>query len=208
LIASFSRAALIISFLSIFLLIKSSSTKLRFGVVLISLLIIIINYNFIINEYETKFKFIAASVFQTKNLENQFSNEERLIVIKEALEFALINPLGSGICNYNTIYDKNYRGRVSNSAENAYLTILVERGWLAFLFLIYFLFISLKRSYLNKEISLNKFLLPFLFIYFLFNYELNNIFGTFIFYLVFLCIYYEPRLDLISQKSNEKKLQY
>lgn len=199
LISSLSRAALIISFLSIVQLIRLSTTQLRAGVIVVLFLVVSFNFNLIMNEYDAKYNLIINSIFKLKDTDNKFSNEARLIIIEDALESSITNPFGYGLCNYSSIYEGNYREHISNSSENAYLTILVERGWLAFIFIINFLYYSFKTSVKSDEINLNKFLIPFLLIYFLFNYELNNIFGNFIFYLVFLSSFFMNE----ALKSNQ-----
>lgn len=199
-ISSLSRAALIISILSIVQLIRLSTKQLRLGVFFALFLIISFNFSFIVNEYDSKFSLIINSIFKAKDIESQFSNGERLIIIEDALVSSLINPLGYGIGNYSSIYEGNRRDHISNSSENAYLTILVERGWLSFIFFMSTLILSLKKSIKSKVLNLNMFLLPFLFIYFLFNYELNNVFGTFVFYLVFLSIFFMEK-DIIKMRQ-------
>lgn len=193
LIASLSRAAIIISIISIFLLLRSTTKKIRLRVFLVFILIVILNLDFIVNEYENRFDLILNSIFTTSNVSGQFSNEERLKIVKDALDASIVNPLGYGINNYSSIYPLNYIGHISNSGENAYLTILVERGWFAFiLFLLIFVTI-LKRLFKIRTVNLNSFLIPFLTIYFLFNYELSNAFASFIFFIIFLSIYFEER---------------
>ena len=199
LISSLSRAALIISCLSIVQLIRLSTTQLRAGVIVVLFLVVSFNFNLIMNEYDAKYNLIINSIFKLKDTDNKFSNEARLIIIEDALESSITNPFGYGLCNYSSIYEGNYRENISNSSENAYLTILVERGWLAFIFFINFLYYSFKTSVKSDEINLNKFLIPFLLIYLLFNYELNNVFGNFIFYLVFLSSFFMNE----ALKSNQ-----
>lgn len=200
LISSLSRAALIISVLSIIHLIRTSTKQLRIGVVFVLFILVSFNFTYIVNEYNNKFDLIVNSIFKTKDIDSRFSNGVRLTIIKDAFESSAVNPLGYGINNYSSIYESKFRDHVSNSSENAYLTILVERGWLAFIFFMAYLFKSLKKSLLNGGVNLNMFLLPFLFIYFLFNYELNNVFGTFVFYLVLLSNFYlNNDKDKISQ---------
>lgn len=203
LISSLSRAALIISCLSIVQLIRLSTTQLRAGVIVVLFLVVSFNFNFIMNEYDAKYNLIINSIFKLKDTDSNFSNEARLIIIEDALESSITNPFGYGLCNYSSIYEGNYREHISNSSENAYLTILVERGWLAFIFFINFLYYSFKTSVKSDEINLNKFLIPFLLIYFLFNYELNNVFGNFIFYLVFLSSFFMNE----ALKSNQIYVQ-
>lgn len=190
LISSLSRAAIIISILSIVQLLRLSTKQLRIGVFFVLFLIISFNFSFIMKQYDAKFNLILNSIFKTKDTETQFSNGIRLVIINDALGSSLVNPLGYGICNYSSIYEGNNREHISNSSENAYLTILVERGWLPFIFFMCSLFFSLKKGIKSEVVNLNMFLLPFLFIYFLFNYELNNVFGTFIFYMVFLSVFF------------------
>jgi hypothetical protein len=113
-----------------------------------------------------------------------FSNGERLGIISDALSASIENPFGYGIDNYNSI-GYNSIGRISNTAENAYLTILVERGWFAIFFFVSSLFWMYKAS-LNNRTSFNYVLLPILAFYLLFNYEINGIFLSFILFFAFL----------------------
>jgi hypothetical protein len=188
LIASLSRGAIIISFLGIILLLKSSSNNVRKTVFLVSFSLIAFNFSLIKQQYDERYQLIINSIFTTNSISSNFSNESRLTIIQDALESSIISPFGYGINNYYSIYNSNFIGHISYTAENAYLTILVERGWLAFFYFISFFFFSIKNSWISSEINLNKILLPFLTIYYLFNYELNNVFATFVFYFVFLCL--------------------
>lgn len=193
LIASLSRAAIIISIISIILLLRSTTKKVRFGVLSVFILVIFLNLNFIINEYENRFALIINSIFSTTNAGGQFSNESRMQIMKDALEASIVNPIGYGINNYSSIYSSDYSGHISKSGENAYLTILVERGWLAFILFLLIFINGVKKIFTKKIVDLNSFLVPFLAIYFLFNYELSNAFTCFIFYIIFLSLFFTTK---------------
>ena len=112
------------------------------------------------------------------------------------MEASIANPFGYGISNYSYIYDKSYTGRISFSGENAYLTFLVERGFLSFWFFLWFLIYLLKRN-LRYATGLNTFIIPAISVYYLFNYELNSVFPNFIFFLILVSDY------LRSKNSNQ-----
>jgi hypothetical protein len=91
------------------------------------------------------------------------------------------NPFGAGIDNFNL------KGFDTKSAENAYLTILLERGLFPFIFFMLFIYMCLASSLTHNN---NSYIWVItLLLYFLFNYELNNIFGNFL----LLFMVYETR---------------
>lgn len=186
LIASLSRAAIVVVTISLILLFRKSTKTMRLLFVSFFLLAISININLVRTSFDNNYKGIIFSIFELKNKASRFSNADRIEVIGTALSTSVFNPVGVGINNYSSIYKQNTGKRVSNSSENAFLTILVERGWIAFIFFI-LTFKSLYDILLkSKNYSLSYFLLPFLTIYFIFNYELNNSFACFLFYILFL----------------------
>lgn len=200
LIASLSRAAIVISALAFLILIYQSSAKAKFKLIGIIGILVILNYDTIMNMFSDQYYSILSSIFTSESTESKFSNEDRLQVIVYALESAIINPFGYGIDNYSAIYSVfNIKDRVSNSAENAFLTILIERGWFALITFLLFWKTLFVMAYRNNNMTLNKIALPLLLIYFFFNYELNNIFGCFIFY-VLLVDYYLTASEEIRDK--------
>jgi hypothetical protein len=201
LIACFSRGAIIIASFSILMLFRIASTNRKFIIISILVVLVITNLQYVRNEYQTTYKAIISSIFELKNKDNKFSNADRINVIEDAFKASILNPLGYGINNYGSIY-KDTDKQISNSAENAYLTILVERGWLASFFFILTFISTIKNIINTNKIGLNHFLIPFLLIYFLFNYELNNAFACFIFYIIFLDAYLvkQPEICKIQKK--------
>ena len=202
LIASFSRTAIIVVFLSLILLYKESTKSIKYIFISLVLALIILNIDIVKSSYDSTYKSIISSIFELKNKDTRFSNSDRIEVIGDALSASLINPVGYGINNYAHIYyNKSNNKRVSNSGENAFLTILVERGWLALLFFILTfksLFFTLRKS---KNYSLSYFLLPFLTIYFIFNYELNSVFPCFLFYILFLDSHFLKQTNICQTKN-------
>ena len=200
LIASNSRAAIIIVVFSIFLLLKNSSYKYSFVFLLIMISIVLLNYKYIKSEFSSKYQPIISSIYESNNSNSNFSNSNRLIIIDDALQSSMGNPFGYGFANYSYIYDKNFSGHISSSGENAYLTVLVERGLVSFCFFIFLFFYFFKENFNSKKNSLNTFLVPTLSIYFLFNYELNSIFPAFIFYIILI--------DNYLNHKTKKTLKY
>lgn len=190
LIASESRAALIISILSLLFIFTLSNKKTKILFIFILISVISLNYEFLYNMFTSKFELILLSIFSLESIDYKFSNTSRLNIIQYALTASAFNPIGYGIDNYSSIYHIfNFDGRVSYSAENAFLTILVERGWFALFFFLFALLAMLKKAYQRKKITLNKILIPMLLVYFFFNYEFNNVFANFIFYIVLIDYY-------------------
>lgn len=194
-IASLSRGAIVISAVSVILLYHHSSKIKKLIFVAILLCVILFNLSTIKASYNLTYKAIISSIFETKNKDTRFSNAGRLAIISDAIEASVINPIGYGINNYRAIYPKK-SVKPSFSAENAYLTILVERGWVAFIFFISMSVSLFKYNFKANSIGLTHFLFPFLFLYFLFNYELNNSFACFIFYILFIDINLLKKSDI------------
>ncbi len=190
LLASLSRTALIISFIALIILFLFSEKKVKLYTLFFLLVIIIYNYEFIYGMFNSEYSSIISSIFSLESTENRFSNTARLKILEYALSSSLFNPFGYGIDNYGSIYNIwDINDRISYSAENAYLTILVEKGWFSFFFFLLFWLLILKKAFQIKTITLNKILVPVLTIYFLFNYELNNIFANFIIYILLIDYY-------------------
>ncbi len=202
LIASLSRAALIIALLYLCIIFIFMNRKNRLFIIF--LLVIMIGYNFELfyKLYDSVYFEILNSILTTKSTDTRFSNAGRLLILYDAIYAAIHNPIGYGVDNYNLIYKTfDFGPRLSNSSENAFITILVERGWIpfiAFLAIFYFNFKKAISYYLTyKIISFNFIFLPALFIYFAFNYELNSIFPNFLFMFVFIETYLNSkRLNL------------
>lgn len=188
LIASYSRGAIIITCILLLLLLKKSSTKKIISFSLLFFILISYNYSFIETVFDFKYEEIIFSIFELNNSNTSFSNADRITVWSDALKASIANPFGYGISNYSYIYDKSFTGRISFSGENAYLTLLVERGFFSFCFFLWFLIYLLKRS-LRFATEFNTFIIPAISVYYFFNYELNSVFPNFIFFLIFASDY-------------------
>lgn len=190
LLASLSRGGMLISLLFMYFFIKGlSKREKQFSFIMIGAIIAFF-FNEIVNQIETIFENIFLSIFgiaKEAHTGTEFSNNDRKDIYWNAINHIVINPFGYGIQNYRIITD--YGG---GSAENAYLTVLVERGWLAGVFFIKFLYykwIAVWRSE-SREKSLNFYLLPTIIVYFLFNYEFTAFMCIIIFYLIMASDYY------------------
>ena len=187
LIISSSRGAIIISVLSLILIFRQNKTKITLLLpLIISVILIFLNREVIISALDNKYYAIINSMFSIRSSDVKFSNDERIDIVYDSIVTAIQYPFGVGIDNYSSVYANRVGVRISNSAENAYLTYLVERGWLAFLFFSAFVASTLKKAYSYSDLNLNKFLALFIALYFVFNYELNNVFANFCIYLILL----------------------
>jgi len=187
LIASLSRGAIIIAILTLFFLFYIAEKRIKIYSLLVLIILFFINFDYIYNIYLTQYAIILESIFQTKSIQHNFSNESRIVILTDAIYSSLLNPIGYGLDNYQMIYSIfDFNTRVSNSAENAFITILVERGWVAFLALLLIFFATIKYAYNYQNLNLNKVLAPMLLIYFTLNYELNNMFSCFTLYILLL----------------------
>lgn len=191
LLASLSRGAMIISFFSFLLMFLSLDKRGKRFFLIFIFVCLLSNYKIISTLYNEIFSSILNSIFSLTSTESKYSNSERLIMTMQALQAATINPIGYGIDNYSSIYKIfGFEGQIKNTAENAFLTILVERGWLSFLSIIFILisaFLSSFRHFKSERITtLNLFVCPFLLIYMSFNYEFNSIFLNYIFFIIFV----------------------
>ena len=187
-IMSYSRAALIIallSFLVMFLLIGKRSKLLS---LIILVVLIAFNYEFLKPYYDiisTNF----VSIFSLAD--TNYSNAERIEIASLALYAAILNPIGYGLENYKIIYDI-FGSELSakSSGENAFLTVLVERGWGALISIVLLLVFAFKNAFkVYKKYGISDFNLiicPFLLVYMMFNYELNGIYLNYIFFLILL----------------------
>ena len=141
----------------------------------------------ILGQYSETYSRIIGSIFSFGSIDGSFSNSERLMILIASLESALINPVGWGVGNFmGAIEFWDEKHIFIGSAENAFVTILVERGWGAFTFLGLFFFHLIMGASRRKWPSISTYLLPLLVIYFCFNYELNGIFANFLLLLVLL----------------------
>ena len=101
----------------------------------------------------------------------------------DAIKATLVNPIGYGIENFSMTSRIN-----GGSAENAYLTLMVERGWIATFFFISFLWKKWRRlsSAVDRELTINFYLIPAITVYFLFNYEFTSYMCVFIFFIILI----------------------
>ena len=178
LLLTMSRGAMIIAFWLLYLFYRDSNAKVRKLVSIIIAVIVLASFGYLIANYYNTMKSIFLSIFgleETNVYGGVYSNASRKRIYFNAIEYIFVNPVGYGIQNYGIISD-GY-----GSAENAYLTLLVERGWLAGLFFIKWLWFSIKK--VNKT-SLTYSLSSCLFIYFLFNYEFMSYTNVFLFFII------------------------
>lgn len=186
LLASLSRGAMISSVVYMCLFFLSLKTQGRIKFLGCVFIIFIISGSVFQSLYESTFKNILLSIFgitQHTNYGGNFSNDNRVMIYLDAINSAAINPFGYGIKNFSIT--SNVGG---GSAENAYLTILVERGWIATYFFVKFLWKQWKdiNEAPNSVNCLNFYLIPSIVIYFLFNYEFTSYMCVFIFYLMMI----------------------
>jgi len=196
LIASLSRGALIITIIFTFILTYKELKLRNFLFFLFLLFSFYIFYNLSNYIYWDVIFDNFLSIFETKNENSRFSNEDRLLIAKKAIESSLFNPIGYGIENYSSIYETNINK--SYTAENVFLTILVERGWLAFIFYFRYIYSILNLNKLNHYNLINYFLCIFL----LFNYEINNLFINMLFFfaMINLNIFNNENISFNSSK--------
>lgn len=183
LLASLSRAAIIIVLINMIFVYRYSSRNYRYTFLVLLFLVFLASLEHIILLYDTVFSRILGSIFMLSSGDGTFSNAGRINITINALHAATLNPVGYGVDNYAFIYEfHKFPGRISNSGENAFLTFLVERGWLSTLFFLYIFIYNYRAAILMYKntavVSFNLIFIPSVFIYFLFNYELNNVFAT------------------------------
>ena len=98
---------------------------------------------------------------------SRFSNNDRKEILFYTLREIVLHPFGTGIDNFHL------PGLNTASAENAFFTVLLERGWVSgFLFMSVLLrMISIEKIWKSK-VALTMMITA---IYLTFNYELNNL---------------------------------
>ncbi len=204
LIASLSRAAIIIALFCLIYIFILSKKKQRIIIIFSLFLIAMFDYKFIIRLLDFRYMTIIKSFFLNPfKYNNHFSNYDRVQIFKDGILSSILNPIGYGIGNYKSIYHiwEIHRNFNSNkTSEDNFLTILVERGWVVFLFYILMFISILKKTFNSSKITFNKIFLPLLIIYFLFNYELHNIFVNMLFYIILMDYY------LISKEVSNEQL--
>ena len=179
LLASLSRGAMIISLWLFFMFIYTQSRSVKMGVAGLLCVLAAIYWKEIAELSSEVFEDIFLSIFglvDQNNNGSHFSNGARWRILQGAIEHMVINPIGYGIQNYGVISDIG-----GGSAENAYLTVMIERGWIAGISFICFLISALKQSAAR---SLDFYLASTLVIYFLFNYEFTSFVCVFLFSLL------------------------
>lgn len=179
LLASLSRGAMIISLWLFFMFIYTQSRSVKMGVAGLLCVLAAIYWKEIAELSSEVFEDIFLSIFglvDQNNNGSHFSNGARWRILQGAIEHMIINPIGYGIQNYGVISDIG-----GGSAENAYLTLMIERGWIAGISFICFMISALRQSAAR---SLDFYLASTLVIYFLFNYEFTSFVCVFLFSLL------------------------
>lgn len=184
LLASLARGGMIASIIYFIMMVKGLSKKER-TVFFSCLFVLTILFGGIVKDrMGSIFENIFLSIFgltKTNQYGGGFSNDIRKKIYEDAIIAGLLNPIGYGIQNFGIT--SKYGG---GSAENAYLTVLVERGWFACVFFVSFLWKKWQQAVHSelRQKSLNYYLLPAIATYFLFNYEFTSYMCVFIFYLI------------------------
>lgn len=176
LFASLSRGAMICSIVLIAYVIVKKKVSIYLPLLVCTLLVLLQDLDL------SKYSRIFNSIFALRNNDSSFSNASRLVVWKDALLGAIQNPFGYGLDNYSAIYSYRQNIRISHSAENAFLTVLIERGVASLLILILFLLNAFRSALKNS--SMNILFVPCFSIYLLFNYELNSVVAIILFALI------------------------
>lgn len=186
LLASLSRGAMIIAAMYFYFFYKGQTDSEKKYFIAVLLMIFVFMFDKIMIIIQETFQDIFLSIFGLREETasgSRFSNEDRKDIYWSAIKNIVINPFGYGIQNYSITND--YGG---GSAENAYLTIFVERGWFAGFYFIKFFYTKIK-NILDYDISyynMNYYLVPAIAIYFLFNYEFTSYMCGFVFLLVLI----------------------
>ncbi len=124
------------------------SSKYRIKVAVSFLLLLIISLPFIPEQYLERFESIYASKEKEGN-----SKKTRMIILEDALEISIQNPLGVGVGAFPIVRDQ-YFGRKQDT-HNLYFEVLTNlgiQGFIVFLLLIFKLFETIK----SNDTSLNK----------------------------------------------------
>lgn len=186
LLASLARGGMLIVFIYLFFYVKglSRNRRIRFLVVLGCLAAVF--WHDMTRLFGDVYSNIFLSIFglSTENhYGSEFSNINRQMIYMDAIKATLVNPIGYGIENFSMTSRIN-----GGSAENAYLTLMVERGWIATFFFITFLWKKWRRlsSAVDRELTINFYLIPAITVYFLFNYEFTSYMCVFIFFIILI----------------------
>ena len=178
LLLTLSRGAMIIAAWLFYMFYRDSSARMRRCTLILLILIFVFSFGYLMQNYYSTMKSVFLSIFgleKTNSYGGVYSNDSRKRIYLNAIIYILSNPFGYGIQNYG-IMSNGY-----GSAENAYLTLLVERGWLAGIFFIRWLWRSFKES---TRGTLTNSLSSCLLIYFLFNYEFMSYTNIFLFFII------------------------
>lgn len=185
LLASFARGAMLISFIYLLLLYLNLNRRGRITILTLMILTVGLFWGVLVRQTQDFYSNIFLSIFglsEKTHYGGNFSNELRKVIYLDAISAAIKNPIGYGVQNFSVTSRIN-----GGSAENAFLTVAVERGWFACYYFIMFLWSkwkSLRSGISNKSICF--FLLPSLFLYFMFNYEFTSYMCVFVFYLILI----------------------
>ena len=190
-LVTLARGGMIVSMIFMYFFIKGLSKKEKQASFIIIGITIVIFFNQIVDQINEIWGNIFLSIFgitKETHTGSNFSNASRKDIYLNAITYIVMNPIGYGIQNYRIISDIG-----GGSAENAYLTVFVERGWLAGLFFIKFLIYKWIAVWRNeyRENKLNFYLIPAVSVYFLFNYEFTAFMCIILFYLIMISDYSE-----------------
>lgn len=182
LLASQSRGAILITALLLGFVLFQKNSKSLFAI-LASIGFLVVWYVEVNFELISLYTDILISFFDTNTTRN-YSNSERIYIYAESIKAGFEYPFGVGLDNfkssmYNTLTPQ------TNSGENAYLTIFVERGLLGLISFLFFMIITTIETF-RSSLNLNTLLLPAMWLYLFFNYELNTIFANFILLIILL----------------------
>lgn len=182
LLASQSRGAILITALLLgFVLFQKNSKSLFAMLAFISFIVIwYVEINF---ELISLYTDIIISFFDA-NTSRNYSNSERIYIYTESIKNGFEYPFGVGLDNFGSSMSNSLTPD-TNSGENAYLTIFVERGFLGLISFLLFMIITTVDTF-RASFNLNTLLLPSMWLYLFFNYELNTIFANFILFIIML----------------------
>ena len=186
LLASLARGGMLIVFIYLYFYVKGLSRPHRISFLCVILCLAVVFWRDMMRLFSDVYFNIFLSIFglSTENhYGSEFSNIDRQIIYIDAIKATFQNPIGYGIENFSMTSRFN-----GGSAENAYLTLMVERGWIATFFFITFLWKKWRRlrGMVNRENTINFYLIPVIAVYFLFNYEFTSYMCVFIFFIILI----------------------
>ena len=102
--------------------------------------VIVIGYVEINYEFISLYTDILISFFDS-NTERNYSNSERIYIYIESIKSGFEYPFGVGLDNFGSAMSNSLTPN-TNSGENAYLTIFVERGFLGVISFLLFMIMT------------------------------------------------------------------